>query len=716
MAEVKVKKAKINVEFKTAEKSEPLKSGDSINTHLGKIDRFMQDTQISPQEDNQLAQKEDGWYVKSGVSQEDLDYVKDNLVQEYAATANSGTVIHLFDVKITNNANTSFRISFTQLYTGYRWSGVLVVSLWNNSGIYWENTSATVKVKENVRDRLDRTVRVIKTDTHYKFYLFGTSNYSSSNQRIRYVFIDNFFKLPSATLSIYNETVDLSTFEDTSIEIPYGYTQNPNIAQKAALDEATARIESMDGDISDLKSYIGYTDQDVLGLYADFENNIFTRLAGAINLTPGADFDKFNAFGGRKRCIVGDDGTILGWRRGADASKGKEYELTDAGLAYFRIGQDIHDPESTCISLELAERGFATTGPSGMDACQVMVYQPEFYYKVVPIKLDPIDGGKHGYAVRKANYYVSDTPKAGFNLHPAFIYDEEELDCIFFSAYEGCVYDAASQTYDINDAHVADFTPGAGDKLSSIADAKPCSGTNQALTRPNARQLAHNRGEGWELCYAATVSASQMLMLIEYATFDMQSAIGKGVVDKSQGSVNNAEKTGATSSLGNKSGMADGTNGLASISYRGEENVWSNIYSFVDGTNLRNPDVFGSGDYGRLYVADHDFADDVGELPYGDTGICPDYGNGYISAFGYSKKYDWLFVPVEIKGDSSLPVGDYRWNRNAGWRVALISGQWYQTTSPGAFCWVFNDDSSYTSKGCGARLVYIPKAKKEAAV
>ena len=46
---------------------------------------------------------------------------------------------------------------------------------------------------------------------------------------------------------------------------------------------------------------------------------------------------------------------------------------------------------------------------------------------------------------------------------------------------------------------VADFTAGTGDKLSSIAGAKPCSGLTQDLTLPNARILAHNRGSGWEL-------------------------------------------------------------------------------------------------------------------------------------------------------------------------------------------------------------------------
>lgn len=64
MAEKEIKKAKISVEFKTAEKRKNLVSGETINEHLSKIDRFMRDTQISSETGNQLRQKDDGWFVE----------------------------------------------------------------------------------------------------------------------------------------------------------------------------------------------------------------------------------------------------------------------------------------------------------------------------------------------------------------------------------------------------------------------------------------------------------------------------------------------------------------------------------------------------------------------------------------------------------------------------------------------------------------------------
>ena len=65
--------------------------------------------------------------------------------------------------------------------------------------------------------------------------------------------------------------------------------------------------------ISDLKAYIGYTDTDILGLEVDFENKVFTRLAGAIGKTVGTDFNTFSMYGGRKICNLANNGTVNAW-------------------------------------------------------------------------------------------------------------------------------------------------------------------------------------------------------------------------------------------------------------------------------------------------------------------------------------------------------------------------------------------------------------------
>lgn len=455
-----------------------------------------------------------------------------------------------------------------------------------------------------------------------------------------------------------------------------GNAENVSLEVDQAAVATIGDIQDLQKQIADLEAFIGYTADDIYGVEVDFVNKKFTRLAGAVNRTPGEGFDSIECFGGRKRCNVADDGTVT---------------------AYY------------------GESNYTTTGKNAAGTkVQVMVEQPKFYYKVVPMVLEK---GAKGMKIRKARYYVSNTAKAGFKLHPAFIENSKENEKIYLAAFEGSLWDASASAYILDDAQAASFTAavGTGDMLSSIANAKPMSGLTQNLTRKNTRILAENRGSGWEQAYAATISASQLLMLIEYASFDMQKAIGNGVTNKTDdGSTSMTEITGATVNLGNASGSVTNINGYNIVSYRGEENIWGNIWAWIDGMNEENPTPFEEGEVGTLYVADHGFVDDSKASPYKNTGIHPCYGNGYISAFGYSEEFDWLFIPAEHTGNSTLPVGDYVWNSNPGWRVAILGGRWDGGAYAGAFCWDLRIAASARYRNIGGRLVYVP-SKKEAA-
>lgn len=441
-------------------------------------------------------------------------------------------------------------------------------------------------------------------------------------------------------------------------------------------------IQELEAEIADLKAFVGYTDGDIYGVEVDFKNKKFTRLAGAVNRTPGEGFDNILCFGGRKRCNLTNDGRVAAYY--GEAGFSTTGKLTQA------VDRNPAGTENPDASLQFASGTIV----------QVMVEQPKFYYKVVPLE---IEKKKKGGITRKVRYYVSDTPKAGFKLHPAFIENGNENEKIYLAAFEGSLYDSSASAYILDDSQVADF---AADLLCSIANAKPLSGLTQNATRANVRKLAEKRGSGWEQAYIATASASQMLMLIEYASFNMQSAIGQGAVNKTDdGSSNMAEATGVTINLGNASGTASNANGVQFVSYRGEENFWGNIWGWIDGINEY---MDATTHEGTIYIADHSFADDTGTGAYEDAGIIAVYGNGYVSAFCYSEKYDWLFIPGELLGNTALPVGDYCWNGNTGWRVAILGACWYDGLYAGAFYWTLNNASSYRNRGIGGRLVYVP--------
>ena len=429
-------------------------------------------------------------------------------------------------------------------------------------------------------------------------------------------------------------------------------------------------IEALEAEIADLKGFVGYTDDDIYGVEVDFINKRFTRLAGAENLTPGKAFDKVNAFGGRKRCILADDGAVLAYYGDAAyTTTGKLTQQVNVNSKDYAVGTNV----------------------------QVMVEQPKFYYKVVPLELEKVE---KGYKVKKARYYVSDIPKYGFKLHPLFKRAGKVKEKVYLSAFEGSLWDASDEKYILDDAQVADFN---ADMLSSIAGAKPISGLTCSLTRENTRKLAQKRGKGWEQQTIQAASATALLMLIEYATFNIQGVLSAGNSSKQDDGVSNmSEVTGETVNLGNESGEVINSNGIKMFSYRGEENFYGNIWKWLDGLNKLDQIV---------YIADHNFKDDT-DKGYADAGITACNANGYIKAFCYSEDYDWLFIPAEIGGDSALPVGDYYWY-NPGWRVAYLGGYWAYGAYGGAFYLGLDSASAHRYRSIGGRLVYIPDVDLE---
>lgn len=457
-----------------------------------------------------------------------------------------------------------------------------------------------------------------------------------------------------------------------------------NISAKANLDALRSEdfnAQEILSGVTDIRAYLGMIEtEDVLGITMDYKNKTCTRIAGAKNLTAGSDFDKFSMYGGRKRCNVSDGGTIN---------------------AYY------------------GDEGYTEDGSNG----QVMVYQPKFYYLVCPLEYDRQETG-YGYHLRKANYYISETQRAGFKLHPAF-YDKNgnEVDYILMSAYEGCIYDTSASAYLKNDEQVMDASK---DKFSSIAGARPASGVSQNLTRPNIEQMAKNRGEGWHSLGIKTASMEQLLMIVEMGMMNLQTAIGQGVVNLpwstgSDTTSSYAGATGSTASLGNGTGRATKTttyeggkatdytvDGKTSICYRGVENFWGNIWKFAYGVN-----IWGNGKMagGMPYIcSDFNYAEGKNTDNYEGAGFTVTKANGYISAMGYSTKYDWLFMASECLGNSSLPVGDYTYiteNLN-GYRIARLGGGWNDGSNAGGFYWFLSDGVGYRSRTVGGRLVYVP--------
>ena len=424
--------------------------------------------------------------------------------------------------------------------------------------------------------------------------------------------------------------------------------------------------------------YVGYSDDDILGLEVDYENNKCTRLAGASGLSAGTDFDKFNMYGGRKRCLIHASG-VLGYY-GDEAYTSNINSIQSIGL-------------------------------------NVMVYQPRFYYKIVPIKLERNTDGI-GYYMKKGRYYISDSPKSGFKLHPAF-YDEDgnELEGIYYSAYENSIRQVS------NDGNKITYTSylnneitsyGTKYELESIPGAIPCNAISITDLEKFADPVNGYVGiSSFHLETIKTLSANQLLMMIEYGSLNLQNTLNKGISTLT--SATSPIVTGGTESLGNASGMASGTEGEVSFSYRGMENIYGNIFKSVQGILL-----FGNGNKkgGQPYIAkgfNYDYSTDP-LINYDPVNFYIPSSGGYIKYFGYDENFDWLFLPVNASGSSTAPVGDYIFDKEINdtfpYKISY-GGRYKNKTQVGPFTYSANIayNSVNTSSETGGRVVYYPKYK-----
>lgn len=514
-----------------------------------------------------------------------------------------------------------------------------------------ENMSSIIAQSTQSQENLNNTVAAANTA---KSNLSGVITQSTESQ-----------KNLNTAVSVANDALQSLSSENASAKSNVEELRSENFNSQEILSG-----------VADLRAYLGLYDSDVVGVQVDYKNKTYKRLGAASGLNGGSDFDQFPMFGGRKRCNVANDGTINAW---------------------------------------YGDSTYKEDGSNG----QVMVYQPAFWYLVAPVEYEKQATGV-GYHLRKANYYVSGKQRAGFRLHPAF-YDANgnEVDHIFYSAFRGSIFDTSENAYLMNDEQVMDVNT---DLFCSIAGVKPASGVTQQLTRPNLERMAANRGSGWHGDLIKPVSANQLLMLIECAG-NLQSVIGQGVVSisDSPNTTNNSSLTGSTSSLGNASGRAaktinerNGTtyeetaNGKTSITYRGMEDPWGNMWDFVYGVN-----IWGNGNMngGQPYICnDFNFAESKNSGNYEPAGFTVTDANGYISAMGYSTDHDWLFFASETKGDSSLPIGDYHYitaNLN-DYRIAPLGGPWNDGAIAGGFYWYLDAGVWFRGRTFGGRLVYIP--------
>ena len=380
----------------------------------------------------------------------------------------------------------------------------------------------------------------------------------------------------------------------------------------------------------------------------------------------------------RLRCTVADDGTITSWQ---------------------------------------GQNSYTEDGSMG----QVMVYQPKFYYLRIPIITEQAANGEQ--VIRKetiiiSSYSTIDTYQ--LKIHPLFVNNNHTLEYVLLPAFEGCAYKTSNTTYVNNDAGNLDFST---DKLSSIANVKPISGVNNNLTLLNSQLLAKNRGTNWNITTIEAEAANQLLFLMEFASFNGQNIIERGLIDlpkvnnsnysSQTGSTTNTGIYGRTNAASSTTNITNGetkvytTEGTRAIQYRGMENPWGNIWHYVDHLHL----IKKIGEDCATIEIYNSLTDNYKSLDFKLTNI-----SDWISGFGYSIMADWLFIPSETSGANSLiPIGDNIWiPYSPGTYVLGIGGAGSHSDSCGLFYYSCDRSASDRGTSYGAKLFYQPSGEETA--
>lgn len=245
-----------------------------------------------------------------------------------------------------------------------------------------------------------------------------------------------------------------------------------------------------------------------------------------------------------------------------------------------------------------------------------------------------------------------------------------------------------------------------------LADAGAGLGVNGApvgrnVTIGHCRTLAGNIGARWGLKGYWTNELLKLLCYIEYANPNSQTQIGRGIVDKAAGTGFAGELTGhdsADTNIGvNGTGSGTGTDGLTPISYRGIENLWGNVWEYVDGFNAVDAEY-------RLINRDGSgvFADALAAGDYEVSIAVPITSDGYISNIEFEDLLKFAFIPKAVGGSSTSGLCDYFGAHDTGEaNIFLSSGFWSDGATAGVADLNLADVAASSGRTFGARIEFI---------
>ena len=263
---------------------------------------------------------------------------------------------------------------------------------------------------------------------------------------------------------------------------------------------------------------------------------------------------------------------------------------------------------------------------------------------------------------------ISLTPEPGYVLDPAFLKWNGtamvEVPYRYFRAYEGFVSNG---------------------KLLSISGVTP----TRSQTIATFRTQAMANGTGWHLTDWNLLNTIKRLCYIEFCDFIVTKYLGNGNDTGNDYGIT----TGQSNTLGNRS--SNSTHNNMHMSYRGIENLYADIWEFVDGVNVNNYQFYVNGKY-STFQSDIFTGDYV--LKGSTTGAA---SNSLIKRCAASANMG--FIPTVFGGSTTTFYGDAFWS-STGARIVFYSGSANNGASGGPGALNVNNASSYSDPNIGAAV------------
>jgi len=154
-------------------------------------------------------------------------------------------------------------------------------------------------------------------------------------------------------------------------------------------------------------------------------------------------------------------------------------------------------------------------------------------------------------------------------------------------------------------------------------------------------------------------------------------------------------KNGFSSGISASSGsLSHNTNGKNPFHYRGIENLYGNVWQFVDGININENQTW----YCKNQA---DFASNLFASPYIQLGYVNKNANGYVKFMGYDAANPMVELPINVDANY---YKDYYF-QSTGQRIAVVGGNWAHGGDAGLFYWALNNSSANAHIRIGGRLL-----------